>query len=107
MPFAYNPQLIKANVDCGLTITLDFYTIRKGMDWNSIRCELQNWIRKCAPYVAKGKHTKILTPPTEFPIELHIEKGLPTGIAGFPRFVPIDNTLTEPSEDYLTGRLRN
>lgn len=65
------------------------------MDWNSIRCELQNWIRKCAPHLAKGKHKIILTPPAEFPIELYIEKGLPTGIVGFPRFVPKDNTLPE------------
>ncbi|MDD9991205.1 MAG: hypothetical protein OXP75_05365 [Rhodospirillales bacterium] len=89
-------QVIKDHVDCGLTITLEFCAIGKGMDWKGIRDDIQYWIVNYAPSLANGTH-KIDLPtstPIECPIVMHVWKGLAPSIVGFSRFEPVDDTLS-------------
>ena len=88
-------QVIRDCVDCGLTITLDFYAIGKGMDWSGIRADLRNWIVDYAPALGNGNHEVILPTsiPTEFPIVMRVWKKPAPSIVGFARFDPEDDTL--------------
>lgn len=88
-------HVIRESVDCGLTITLDFYAIGKGMHWNGIRADLENWIVDHAPCLAIGNHEIILptSTPTEFPIVMRVWKKPAPSIVGFARFDPEDDTL--------------
>ena len=88
-------HVIENCVDCGFTITLGFYAIGKGMDWNCIRADLQKWIVGHASRLGKGNHKVILptSTPVEFPIVMHVWKGLAPSIVGFARFQPEDDTL--------------
>ncbi len=88
-------QVIRDCVDCGLTITLDFYAIGKGMDWSDIRVDIQNWVVNYGPTLGSGNHEITLptSAPTEFPIVMHVWKGAAPLIIGFARFEPEDNTL--------------
>ena len=94
-------QIIKGHVDCGLTITLEFFAIGKGMDWSGIRNDIQDWIVNYAPTLANGNHEIILSTstPIEFPIVMHVWKGPAPLIVGFARF--------EPQDDTLSSRIRN
>ena len=67
-------NVIRDYVDCGLTITLEFRAIWKGMKWSSIRTDLRNWIVYCAPSLQIGHHEIILptSTQTEFPIVMHV-----------------------------------
>ena len=88
-------QVIRDHVDCGLTITLEFLAIGKGMDWSSIRVDIQNWIVNDAPALGSGNHeiTLPVSRPNEFPIVMHVWKGPAPLVAGFARFDPEDDTL--------------
>ena len=88
-------QVIRECVDGGLTITLDFFTIGKGMDWNGIRTDLRSWIVDYAPSLGNGNHEIILptSTPTEFPIAMRVWKKSAPCIVGFSRFEPEDDTL--------------
>ncbi len=96
-------QLISECLDCGFTITLEFYAIGKGMDWNCIREDLQKWIVHRAPLLENGNHEIVLptSTPVEFPIVMRVEKGLPLSIVGFSRFDPEDNTLAARTKKIL------
>ena len=96
-------QLISECLDCGFTVTLEFYAIGKGMDWNCIREDLQKWIVHRAPLLENGNHEIVLptSTPVEFPIVMHIEKGLPLSSVGFRRFAPKDNTLAARTKKIL------
>ena len=88
-------QVIKDCVDCGFTVTLAFFAIGKGMDWNCIRNDLQKWIVEHASRLGSGSHEIILPTSTsvEFPIVMHVWKGRTPLIAGFARFIPEDDNL--------------
>lgn len=84
---------MKASVNCGLTITLCYYDIRRGINWENLRSDLKKWIEECAPLIECGKH-KIVLPTSEQiepPIVIEVDKG--SGLYGFSRYVPRDNTL--------------
>ena len=88
-------QVIRDCVDCGLTITLDFFAIGKGMDWSAIRTDLRNWIVEYAPSLGNSNH-KIVLPtskPIEFPIVMRVWKKPTPSLVGFARLDPEDDTL--------------
>ena len=89
-------QVIQDSVDGGLTVTLEFDAIETGMDWNSIRDDLQKLIEDQVPCLEDGNHEITLptSTPVEFPIVLHVRKGSSPAIVGFSRFEPEDDTLT-------------
>ena len=88
-------QVIQDSVDGGFTVALEFDAIKKGMDWNCIREDLQKWIEDQAPRLEDGNHEITLptSSPVEFPIVLHVWKTPSPTIVGFSRFEPEDNTL--------------
>ncbi|MDE0256059.1 MAG: hypothetical protein OYG32_14805 [Rhodospirillaceae bacterium] len=89
-------QVIRECVDGGLVITLDFFAIGKGMDWNRIRADFRSWIVDCAPSLGNGFHEEIILPtskPTEFPIVMSVWKKTAPSTVGFARFDPKDDTL--------------
>ena len=88
-------RVIRDHVDCGLTITLDFFAIGKGMNWSGIRDDIQNWIVNCASTLENGNHEIDLptSTPIEFPIVMCVWKGPAPSIVGFARFEPEDDTL--------------
>ena len=89
-------QVIRDCVDCGLTITLDFYAIGKGMDWSRIRADLESWIVGYAQSLEYGSHDITLptSMPTEFPIVMRVWKKSVPSIIGFSRLDPEDDTLS-------------
>lgn len=88
-------QVIRDHVDCGLTISLDFDAIRKGMDWNGIRNDIQDWIVNRAPHLGNGSHEIVLPTSSslESPIVMRVWKGPEPNIVGFSRFKPEDDSL--------------
>ena len=88
-------QVIREHVSCGLTITLEYYAIGKGMDWSGIRADLRNWIVHCASVLAMGNHEIELptSAPSEFPIVMRVWKKAAPCIVGIQRFDPEDGTL--------------
>ena len=88
-------QVIDDCVDCGFTVTLNFFAIGKGMDWNCIRDDLRKWIEDHASLLGNGVHEIILptSTPVEFPIVMRVWKGLAPSIVGFARFDPEDDSL--------------
>ena len=101
-------QAIRDHVDCGLTITLDFDAIRKGMDWKGIRVDIQDWIVNCAPHLGKGSHEIILPTSTsvESPIVMRVWKGPEPNIVGFARFTPEDDSLPARIRETLDRKAR-
>ena len=96
-------QVIRDCVDCGLTITLDFFAIGKGIDWSGIRADLKKWIVECEPSLENGSHKVILptSMPTEFPIVMHVWKKPAPSCVGFARFDPEDDTLPARTRELL------
>ncbi len=88
-------QVIKDHVDCGFSITLDYYAIGKGMDWSCIREAIRRWIVNSASTLENGEHEITLPTSTqiEFPIVMRVNKCSVPHIVGFSRFEPEDNTL--------------
>ena len=101
-------QIITDYVDCGLTITLDFFAIGKGMNWSGIRADLQKWIVDYASSLGNGSHEIILptSMSTEFPIVMRIWKKPAPSIVGFARFEPEDDTLSERIGKLLERKAR-
>ena len=99
-------QVMKDCIDCGMTVTLEFYAIGKGMDWNSIRADLRRWIIDKAPLLENGNHEIILPTsiPFETPIVMRVQKGPAPHIVGFARFEPEDDTLPARIEKILDGK---
>lgn len=87
--------LIEEHVGCGLTVTLEFDAIGKGMDWSRMRDDLKQWITEGAPLLKDGNHEVILRTQesVEFPIVMHIWKGAEPRTVGFGRFTPEDDSL--------------
>ena len=101
-------EVIRECVDGGLTITLDFFAIGKGMDWKGIQADLRNWIVDYAPSLGNGNHEKILptSTPTEFPIVMRVWKKSAPAIVGFARFDPEDDTLSMRIRKLLDRKAR-
>ena len=101
-------QDISDCVDCGLTITFDFYAIGKGMDWSGIRADLKNWIVDRARSLENGSHEIILptSTPTEFPVVMRVGKKPAPSCVRFDRFDPEDDTLPARTRELLDRKAR-
>lgn len=95
-------RVITDCVDCGFTITLEYDAIRKGMDWNCIRDDLERWILDNAPLLSYGSFEIVLptSAPVDKPIVMSIWKGRSRRI-GFARFAPLDDTLRMRAKNML------
>ena len=100
-------QIISEAVTGGLSITFGYQTVTKGINWESLRADLINWIRGQACDLQDGQHqinlltSQLIDPP----VVMNVYKS-EAGPTGFSRFAPKTDGLSKRIKQLLDRKAK-